>query len=133
LHDFLATPEKLLTAIAVVLLGLYFVLFFLLVTRHANDAAVLRADQRGKRNNLLMVPIAIAAVIAPLPYSLVAIGLGMVVLAGFEWTQRKRLARAGAGPAFLRRLSAVSGIAWVAFAAYGMSALLVALRTTANG
>lgn len=110
------------------MLAIYFILFFRLMTRHPKDAALLRADGCGKRGNLLLAPIVVAAIIAPMPYNLVAFGVGFPLLFCLAWAQHKRLAHVGATPAFLRHKAAVSSLALIAMFTFGAALMMGAFH-----
>lgn len=100
-----------LLAIAVFVIAVYFVLFFRLVTRHPDQRAILVAESpQGKRGNLLLLPVIVALVFAPMPYKAIAAAMLPTALIGISWLHHRAMARAGADPGFLRRLSALNAL-----------------------
>jgi len=123
MFDFLASAKSALPGIALALLVAYLILFARLIVRHPSDAAVLRSDNAGKRGNLLLMPLVLAAVVAPMPYKALAFCIGLVLLAVLARSQHLRLASAGVSRAFLRQHAAVSCVAGAAMLAYGSTML----------
>ena len=107
MSDFFTSSNS-LAVLAAALLVAYLVLFARLLARYPNDSAILRSDRTGKRSNLLVIPLVIAAVLAPMPYKAIALCVALPLLIGLAWAQHLRLAKAGASLAFLRRLAALS-------------------------
>jgi hypothetical protein len=108
-----ASALNVLLLSAAVLFGVYFIVFVRLIARHPADAAIVKADARGKRDNLLLAPLFVAAMFARWPYDAMAIGAGLTLVLWLGWVQNGRWVRAGATPAFLRRLNAISCLAWI--------------------
>ena len=124
LSNTFASIQSALTIPAIAALLVYFVLFFRLVNRHPEDIATLRADGFGRRVNLLLTPIVLTAVVAPIPYKAVAIGIGAPLLIGFAWAHHNRLKRLGVNATFLRKMAALSCLAIAALATLAIAALL---------
>ncbi len=122
----LASPQNTLHALAVVLLAIYFFCFYRLVTSYPDECVLLASDRSAKRGNLLLGPLVMALVLAPMPYSAVAFCVGLPVLLGLGWEQYRRLSRLGASTAFLRHLTAVSCLAVTLMLAFGATLFLPA-------
>ena len=97
---------------------IYLILFFALLARHPKDRAILAADRKAKRSNLLLVPLVVAAVIAQVPYNVAALFVLVPLLLAFSWTQNKRLMQAGASRVFLRQLALVSSLGFLGMLAF---------------
>ena len=110
----------------------YLIFFFRLVRRFPDDVAILRADGRGKRGNLILTPIILVAILAPMPYKVIALGIGIPLLIGLSWVQHVRLTRAGASTQFLRRLGALSCLGTVAMIAFASHMLLASAGTSGS-
>jgi hypothetical protein len=100
-----------LPAVAGVLVGAAIVLFFALFHRYRADAALVIANPSDKRVSLLGVLAIFVAAFAPMPFKVIAMGVGFPLFAWQGWMQQGALRQAGASPAFLWRLNAVSAVA----------------------
>jgi hypothetical protein len=118
LFNNLAFQANTLLSLAVGLLMIYLILFFALLARHPKDRAILAADRKAKRSNLLLVPLVVAAVIAQVPYNVAALFVLVPLLLAFSWTQHKRLMLAGASRVFLRQLALVSSLGFLGMLAF---------------
>jgi len=107
-------------------MAIYFFLFVRVVKRHPNDIALLRSEGNGKRNNLLLTPVMVAALFAPMPYKAIGLGVVLPLIAYLGWAQSKRLARAGASSVYLRQMATASCVAFVAILAIAGSSILAA-------
>jgi hypothetical protein len=132
LPNLIASLESALPFFAGAALVVYLIFFFRLVSRYPDDVAILRADGRGKRGNLILTPVILIAVLAPMPYKAIALGIGIPLLIGLSWVQHIRLTHAGASTQFLRRLGALSCLGTVAMIAFAASMLLGSLGTSGS-